>query len=620
MTKRICFLFALILCASFTYAQTSSDLPMNGGDSDFQDEERKEINEENYFPPKPKHGTEIGLNLGHFFVHGDVWSRPGWGVGLHLRRALNYTISLRLQAMYGQAFGLDDRPSTFRNSGIEVPRGNHRGGADQRGWGQLGYSPNSRLYRNYKTHMVWGSFHFVVNTSNILFHKKSNKWNLYAFAGPTLTGYKSFVNIRDKGRSQGGDNPEGPAYLDAANGLPGMTRIQNPPQDDEVFFSDARKELKEYLDDSYETEVVYGEGNGETPSWSSFNWFGNETFAIMPGVDVGAGIAFKITKQLNIALEHQAMVSLNDNIDGHVYARNVDVPHYTNLKINFNINPKEGVEPLYWVNPLTYSMKDIAELKKRNPLMMKDADGDGVVDQLDEEPDTPKGCPVDVKGRRLDSDGDGVYDCDDDQPYTPHDLVDKVDDKGYAAEPEKPCCITAEDIKNMGRAEGWYEKGGGNITNNTTMKLADWFLPMIHFDLDKCYLKNESKAQLHHVARVMKDHPEVRILVIGHTDRLNNNAYNQVLSYNRARTSVEYLVNVYGISRDRLVIQYGGEESPLVDTNSSSYINRRVEFRVARGGESDMGRPEGPNAGKGCYNSGVNVTSGSGGRIETDMK
>jgi len=51
---------------------------------------------------------------------------------------------------------------------------------------------------------------------------------------------------------------------------------------------------------------------------------------------------------------------------------------------------------------------------------------------------------------------------------------------------------------------------------------------------------------------------------------------------------------------------YGGEESPLVDSSvkgsaeSRNYMNRRVEFRVCNDGDTDMGRPEGPNAGQGA--------------------
>jgi OOP family OmpA-OmpF porin len=43
-------------------------------------------------------------------------------------------------------------------------------------------------------------------------------------------------------------------------------------------------------------------------------------------------------------------------------------------------------------------------------VVLPDGDGDGVTDQFDLEPNTPKGCPVDSHGVSKDTDGDGVPD------------------------------------------------------------------------------------------------------------------------------------------------------------------------------------------------------------------
>ena len=57
-----------------------------------------------------------------------------------------------------------------------------------------------------------------------------------------------------------------------------------------------------------------------------------------------------------------------------------------------------------------------------------DTDGDGVYDYLDQCPDTPKGVKVDEKGCPFDTDGDGVHDYLDECPNTPMGV--KVDEKG----------------------------------------------------------------------------------------------------------------------------------------------------------------------------------------------
>ncbi len=612
MTKRIYALLVLLSCVTFTFAQSSLDVPSYDGSSEgFQDEEKTEMSDDKYFPPKPKHGTEIGLNIGHHFIHGDVYARPGWGIGLHLRRAINYTMSWRIQGVYGQSFGLEDRWARMgyntsdddEGSGIQLPRG----GAD--GYEALGYNHGSYIYRNYKTTTGWGSVHFIANISNILFHKKENKWNFYVFAGPSLLYYKGKTNLLDdNGDAYRHTNSDGPNTVNA--GDPGMQWVTDATENGSEWFANDRiKDIKsDVLDKSYETPFIYGNGEPDdtgVPGYQDFNLLGKDNFSLMPSVDVGMGLARKFGKRINLAIEHQAMISLNDDLDGHVAGRNVDVPHYTNLKLNFNLMRKDAVEPLYWVNPLDASMKDLAELKRNGKFELKDSDGDGVVDDFDDEPDTPEGCPVDTRGRRLDSDGDGVFDCDDEEPYTPYDLISSVDDKGVSAAP-KVCedCLTKDDIVRIGKEQKWdVDRVGGGTTQVVQQAgCGDWFLPMIHFDLNKYNLKPDAKVQLHHIARVMKQCPEICVVAVGHTDRLNNNSYNETLSYNRAKTAVDYLVSVYGISPSRLKVNYGGEESPLVDTNASSFINRRVEFRICNG-EMDMGSPSGTSSGFGTSGS-----------------
>ena len=132
---------------------------------------------------------------------------------------------------------------------------------------------------------------------------------------------------------------------------------------------------------------------------------------------------------------------------------------------------------------------------------------------------------------------------------------------------------------------------------------------MIHFDLDRYNIKPEFYGQLHHVANVMKMCPNVCVAVVGHTDARNTNEYNRVLSFNRAQAAMDYLVTNYGIDRSRFKLMYGGEESPMMGgenakTEAQHYMNRRVEFRICGAGDYDMGRPEGPNAGKGVRSTG----------------
>ncbi len=62
-----------------------------------------------------------------------------------------------------------------------------------------------------------------------------------------------------------------------------------------------------------------------------------------------------------------------------------------------------------------------------------------LVDQLDKEPNTPAGCPVDTHGVSKDTDGDGVPDCKDKQLITPTECQ-PVDADGVGKCPDPECC------------------------------------------------------------------------------------------------------------------------------------------------------------------------------------
>lgn len=317
------------------------------------------------------------------------------------------------------------------------------------------------------------------------------------------------------------------------------------------------------------------------------------------------GIAFKIGNNLSFGIEHKVhtpfgrrgdyldAVKLTGSPGDLDRTPNNDVFHFTNLNLNFHLG-KDKVSPLYWISPLAYVFKDVAEVKARPKLDLTDTDGDGVIDMLDQENDSPAGAAVDTRGITLDSDGDGLADHEDKEPYSPPGY--DIDREGIAQIPPPPVGLTEDDVVRIGTAQGW-----GNIP---APKATDWFLPIIHFDFDRYNIKDSEIGKLYQVAQVMQKNPGLQVVAHGHTDKVASNSYNNVLSYNRAQTAIDYIVSKFGIDRSRFILNWGGEDSTLVGTNGRNLINRRVEFRVANG-ESEMGRPEGPNAGKGSTFSGA---------------
>jgi OOP family OmpA-OmpF porin len=168
-----------------------------------------------------------------------------------------------------------------------------------------------------------------------------------------------------------------------------------------------------------------------------------------------------------------------------------------------------------------------------------DSDGDGVPDYLDKCPDTPAGAPVDGDGCPLDSDGDGIYDYQDRCPGTPKGA--QVDDRGC------------------------------------------WVLSGVQFDTGKATLKSESIPVLNAVLDVLKQNPDLKVEVEGHTDSTGSAAFNETLSANRAKAVLEFLVSK-GIDESRLSAWGYGSSRPAAsnDTVAGRAQNRRVELKPVR--------------------------------------
>jgi len=188
----------------------------------------------------------------------------------------------------------------------------------------------------------------------------------------------------------------------------------------------------------------------------------------------------------------------------------------------------------------------------------------------------------------LDSDMDKVPDYKDKEPFSPPGYP--VDAMGVANVP-KPKILTEDDVNRIVDAKlANFKLPAPSVT--------EWFLPMVNFDLNGYTVKKSEYEKLYQVAQVIKANPNLKIVVVGNTDKLNSETYNNVLSYNRANAVIAHLTSQYGISRDRLVLNWAGEGKNIIPTNAANVTNRRVEFRVAKG-ETEMARPEGKEAGKG---------------------
>ena len=101
----------------------------------------------------------------------------------------------------------------------------------------------------------------------------------------------------------------------------------------------------------------------------------------------------------------------------------------------------------------------------------------------------------------------------------------------------------------------------------------------ITFDVGKSTIKPESMAEINRITQLMKDNPDIKFSVEGHTDNTGSAASNQTLSEARSKAIMDKLVEL-GIAADRLKAVGKGQTSPIADnsTDEGRAKNRRVEF------------------------------------------
>lgn len=141
-----------------------------------------------------------------------------------------------------------------------------------------------------------------------------------------------------------------------------------------------------------------------------------------------------------------------------------------------------------------------------------------------------------------------------------------------------------------------FYRGGGYFTNNTSIRnirIAKGAVPLydrmmsdgkfitygITFDVGKSTIKPESMGEINRIVTLMKENPDLKFSVEGHTDSTGNEASNQTLSEARSKAIVDKLVEL-GIPADRLTSAGKGQSSPIADnsTDEGRAKNRRVEF------------------------------------------
>jgi len=533
-SKKLALLFG-VLCLFLSYAQAQVGASYDIRDSSLIPTRRlaqhnEFLNNAYPFPAKPRNEWEIGVKGGYTYGFTDVhnWGPTG-GFGVHVRKALGYMFSLRVEYDWLRLRGLNYQPTQAYGKNPVL--------ASYYGTGGATGTNRDLIFYNYRSTVHELTLQGVFSLNNINFHRAKTGWNYYIFLGGGAMTYSTFYKTVD-----GNGTPYD--YSSIITQFNGNFTYKNR--------KDIRKAVKDKLTGGW-TTLADRNGVGAT--------LGGAPLAAV-GV-IGLGVEFKLNNRFNIALEDKYSFSTSDLVDGQQWQNNYspaapqaiamtkssDSYNFLSLGLNYNIG-KHAVEPLWWLNPLDYAYNEInapRHMKLPKPVL-DDADGDGVTDQFDLEPNTPKGAPVDSHGVSRDTDGDGVPDFKDKELITPT-QCQPVDADGVGKCPDPQCCKDLKDYIDSAGIRG----GKCNIGD----------LPSIAFKGRSVALSNDAKPLLASVAEKMKNNPNCKVAVIGYGE---SSKAAQQLSWDRVNAVINYLVEKEGISSDRFIFRYGqtgGDENTV---------------------------------------------------------
>jgi OmpA-OmpF porin, OOP family len=270
-------------------------------------------------------------------------------------------------------------------------------------------------------------------------------------------------------------------------------------------------------------------------------------FLLGPGIELAY-------KDVYLTMSFQYRPSFSDNLNSHFYY---------SLGVSGLIGKKTKKKPV------------ATKFSPVEAIVVRDSDGDGIVDSADACPNVPglmkyHGCPL------PDRDRDGIADDEDQCPDIAGILkyhgCPVPDTDGDGINDELDSCITVPGIpENHGcpPIKKEIEKKISLAAKNTFFKVGSY------------ELLQKSFSSLYEVVKILNENPSFTLTIEGHTDNVGTEQSNQLLSENRANAVKQYLIN-NGVDKNRLSSIGFGQARPI-DTNTTTEgraNNRRVELKL----------------------------------------
>ena len=497
------------------------------------------LNNQYPYPAKPRSQWELGISLGNSRIFGEVANYGfGYGFGLSLRKAVSHVFSLRGSILYQKSNGIDNKLwSGDKVDGFLSPTNPYRGFETYGVYSP--YTPTQTgslkaFAANYRNQSVSANFDLIASLASISHYRGNPKWDVYVFAGYALVN--SDIDTR---LSAGGVTP-----FDFTT----------------VNYNQSKKDVQKAVNNLISQSSGTGAPGNYTnaPIRPKRDDIGSGNFLLQHGLTYGAGFSYKLSDKVNIGFEDRITNTFSGDLDA-VNTGVDDNMNYASLHLNINLgNKAKRVQPLYWLNPnnYVYSELNIPRHMKLPKVVLPDTDGDGVTDQFDLEPNTPKGAPVDSHGVSKDTDGDGVPDFKDKEILTSLKCF-PVNADGVGTCPEPACCKEIRDMMANQAAQ-----------QNTKPTCTIGSLPSIQFASKSAKLSKAAETVLASAAATIQANPNCNVRVVGYGA---SSKAAQQLSWERVNAVIKYLTEKQGISESRLLFQYGQDgDANTVDLQGTS--------------------------------------------------
>ncbi len=107
-------------------------------------------------------------------------------------------------------------------------------------------------------------------------------------------------------------------------------------------------------------------------------------------------------------------------------------------------------------------------------------------------------------------------------------------------------------------------------------------LAPVLFDVIKSYINPMGAKVLDNNGKILRENPNMKVEIGGHTDSTGSEAANKVISEKRANSCKKYLMDKFSIAGDRLTTKGYGSSKPIADNKTAEgrEKNRRVEFKI----------------------------------------